>query len=63
MVESHLKAGRQDLVPGKALVYGMSITDACLGWEDSRALLDTLAEAVAERRVKVESSGAGAGAG
>ena len=36
MVESHLKAGRQDLIPGKALVYGQSITDACIGWEDSR---------------------------
>jgi len=31
MVESHLKAGRQDLVPGKPLIYGQSITDACIG--------------------------------
>jgi 3-deoxy-7-phosphoheptulonate synthase len=54
MAESHLKAGRQDLVPGKPLVYGQSITDGCLGWEDSRALLDTLAEAVRKRRVKAE---------
>ena len=46
MVESHLKAGRQDLLPGKELVYGLSITDACIGWDDSRALLDTLADAV-----------------
>ena len=52
MVESHLKAGRQDLVPGKELVYGMSITDACVGWEDSRGLLDTLADAVRQRRLK-----------
>ncbi|HET8610226.1 MAG TPA: 3-deoxy-7-phosphoheptulonate synthase AroG [Burkholderiales bacterium] len=52
MVESHLKAGRQDLQPGKELVYGQSITDACLGWEDSRALLDVLAEGVRERRLK-----------
>ena len=35
MVESHLSEGRQDLVAGKPLVYGQSITDACLGWEDS----------------------------
>jgi 3-deoxy-7-phosphoheptulonate synthase len=35
MVESHLEAGRQDLVPGQPLVYGQSITDACLGWNDS----------------------------
>jgi 3-deoxy-7-phosphoheptulonate synthase len=52
MVESHLKAGRQDLQPGKELVYGQSITDACIGWEDSRALLDVLAGGVRERRLK-----------
>jgi 3-deoxy-7-phosphoheptulonate synthase len=51
MVESHLKEGRQDLVPGKPLEYGKSITDACLGWEDSVALLDLLAQAVRDRRV------------
>ena len=55
MVESHLKAGRQDLVPGKALEYGVSITDGCIGWEESRALLDELAEAVRARRVKAEA--------
>ena len=54
MAESHLKAGRQDLVPGKELVYGQSITDGCLGWEESRELLDILANAVAKRRVKAE---------
>ena len=53
MVESHLKAGRQDLVPGKTLVYGQSITDGCISWEDSRKLLDTLAEAVRKRRLKL----------
>ena len=57
MVESHLKAGRQDLVPGKPLVYGQSITDACIGWEDSVPLLRNLAEAVRKRRlVKTEDS-------
>jgi 3-deoxy-7-phosphoheptulonate synthase len=55
MIESHLKAGRQDLMPGKPLVYGMSITDACIGWEDGRALLDTLAEAVRRRRLLAAS--------
>jgi 3-deoxy-7-phosphoheptulonate synthase len=55
MIESHLKAGRQDLMPGKPLVYGMSITDSCIGWEDSRALLDTLAEAVRRRRLLAAS--------
>ncbi|MEK7876530.1 MAG: 3-deoxy-7-phosphoheptulonate synthase AroG [Pseudomonadota bacterium] len=53
MVESHLKAGRQDLQPGKPLVYGQSITDGCIGWEDSRKLLDTLAEAVRKRRLRL----------
>jgi 3-deoxy-7-phosphoheptulonate synthase len=52
MAESHLKAGRQDLLPGKELVYGQSITDACLGWDDSRKLLDVLADAVRKRRLK-----------
>ena len=54
MVESHLKAGRQDLIPGKPLVYGQSITDGSIGWEDSRKLLDALAEAVRKRRVRAE---------
>jgi 3-deoxy-7-phosphoheptulonate synthase len=53
MVEGHLKAGRQDLVPGKPLVYGLSITDGCISWEDTLKLLDTLAEAVRKRRVKL----------
>jgi 3-deoxy-7-phosphoheptulonate synthase len=51
MVESHLHAGRQDLVPGKPLAYGVSITDACIGWEDSVAVLDELAAAVRSRRL------------
>jgi 3-deoxy-7-phosphoheptulonate synthase len=55
MMESHLKGGRQDLVPGKPLQYGVSITDGCVGWEESRALLDELAEAVRRRRVKAEA--------
>jgi 3-deoxy-7-phosphoheptulonate synthase len=55
MFESHLKAGRQDLMPGKELTYGMSITDGCLGWEESRNVLDVLAEAVRQRRLKAEA--------
>jgi 3-deoxy-7-phosphoheptulonate synthase len=50
MIESHLVEGRQDLVPGKTLSFGQSITDACLGWDDSAKLLAALAEAVARRR-------------
>jgi 3-deoxy-7-phosphoheptulonate synthase len=50
MLESHLKAGRQDVVAGKELVYGQSITDGCLGWEDTLVLLRNLANAVQKRR-------------
>jgi 3-deoxy-7-phosphoheptulonate synthase len=50
MVESHLVEGRQDLERGRPLVFGQSITDPCLGWDDSVKLLDGLAEAVRRRR-------------
>ena len=50
MIESHLIAGKQDLVIGKPLSYGQSITDACIGWNDSVGVLDSLAEAVRDRR-------------
>jgi 3-deoxy-7-phosphoheptulonate synthase len=53
MLESHLKEGRQDLVPGRELEYGVSITDACIGWETTVPTLELLAEAVRKRRVKV----------
>lgn len=52
MIESHLQAGRQDVLPGQPLQYGKSITDACIGWDDSVALLETLAAGVRSRRVK-----------
>ena len=69
MVESHLKAGAQKFTPGKgrspALEYGKSITDACLGWDDSAQVLETLAapsrRAAAERgwraQIRAASSG------
>jgi 3-deoxy-7-phosphoheptulonate synthase len=50
MVESNLVEGRQDLEAGKPLRFGQSITDGCLGWEASAALLQGLAEAVRKRR-------------
>jgi 3-deoxy-7-phosphoheptulonate synthase len=50
MIESHLVEGRQDLVDGKAPTYGQSITDACIGWEDTESVLRQLADAVAARR-------------
>jgi 3-deoxy-7-phosphoheptulonate synthase len=51
MVESHINAGRQDLVPGQPLAYGVSITDACIGWDDTVKVLDALAQGVRERRL------------
>jgi 3-deoxy-7-phosphoheptulonate synthase len=54
MVESHLVAGRQDLKPGQPLTYGQSITDGCLGWDESIAVLETLAEGVRKRRTQGE---------
>jgi len=50
MIESHLKAGSQKVVEGQPLVYGQSITDACLSWDDTVPLLRELAQAVQKRR-------------
>jgi 3-deoxy-7-phosphoheptulonate synthase len=51
MVESHLNPGRQDIVAGKPMEYGVSVTDACLGWADTEKLLQQLAASVRERRL------------
>ena len=51
MIESHLVAGREDLVAGRPLTYGRSITDGCIGWEATEQALEMLAEGVSERRV------------
>jgi 3-deoxy-7-phosphoheptulonate synthase len=50
MIESHLHEGRQDLLPGRPLQHGVSITDACLGFEQTVPLLQGLAAAVRQRR-------------
>ncbi|MER9230775.1 3-deoxy-7-phosphoheptulonate synthase [Mesorhizobium sp. M0622] len=50
MIESNLVAGRQDVVPGKPLVYGQSITDGCIDWETTETVLLGLADAVERRR-------------
>lgn len=52
MIESHLKEGRQDVLPGQDTVYGQSITDACISWKTTVPLLETLAKAVRDRRSK-----------
>ena len=53
MIESHINPGRQDLVAGQPLHYGVSITDACIGWDATAEVLRELAEAVGQRRVKL----------
>jgi 3-deoxy-7-phosphoheptulonate synthase len=50
MIESHLVAGRQDLVAGRPLTYGQSITDGCIDWATTEILLGDLAQAVRKRR-------------
>jgi len=50
MMESNLVAGAQKLLPGQPLVYGQSITDACIDWKETHALLKELAAAVRARR-------------
>ncbi len=51
MIESHLNGGRQDLTPGKALEYGVSITDACIDWAATESVLRQLASDVQKRRL------------
>jgi len=55
MLESHLHEGRQDVpAEGKAgLKYGVSITDACIGWEDTKVVLAKLADVPRPCRVRV----------
>ena len=53
MLESHINPGRQDLIPGQPLAYGVSITDACLGWDATAGVLHELADAVRRRRLKL----------
>jgi len=50
MIESNLIAGAQKLTPGQPLVYGQSITDACIDWAETHTLLKELAKAVLARR-------------
>ncbi len=58
MIESNLVSGAQKLLPGKPLIYGQSITDACIDWAETRTLLSDLAAAVRERRHLMENRAA-----
>ena len=50
MIESHLHEGRQDIIPGQALQHGISVTDACISWEQTLPVLQNLSQAVRARR-------------
>ena len=50
MIESHLVEGNQNLESGEPLVYGKSVTDGCIGWQDTETVLRDLAAAVKARR-------------
>ncbi len=52
MIESHLNEGRQDCTDPKLLKYGQSITDACIGWDDTVAAIEQLSQAVTQRRTQ-----------
>jgi 3-deoxy-7-phosphoheptulonate synthase len=55
MLEGHLVAGRQDVDKIEDLVYGQSITDACMGWDETEVLLRELSQAVQQRRQVLNS--------
>ncbi|NNE38240.1 MAG: 3-deoxy-7-phosphoheptulonate synthase AroG [Gammaproteobacteria bacterium] len=52
MIESHLNEGRQENAADKELQYGVSITDACIGWDDTEKVIEQLSQAVENRRNK-----------
>ncbi|HEU0195802.1 MAG TPA: 3-deoxy-7-phosphoheptulonate synthase [Nevskiaceae bacterium] len=56
MIESHLVEGRQDIGPRASMIHGQSVTDACLGWDDTATLLRELARTVATRRAAAEAA-------
>jgi 3-deoxy-7-phosphoheptulonate synthase len=57
MMESNLVAGAQKIIPGQPLVYGQSITDACIDWPETHSLLGELAAAVRGRRTVLQAVG------
>ncbi|WP_326555084.1 3-deoxy-7-phosphoheptulonate synthase [Micromonospora sp. NBC_01813] len=56
MLESFLVPGRQDLDPTRELVHGQSVTDACLGWDQTAEVLERLAAAVGDRRAALAAT-------
>jgi 3-deoxy-7-phosphoheptulonate synthase len=62
MIESNLEPGRQDWAPGATLRRGVSITDACIGWDETEALLGEIADAAAGARPRMPSGARALGA-
>jgi 3-deoxy-7-phosphoheptulonate synthase len=56
IIESHLVEGRQDIGPRDKMIYGQSVTDACIGWDDSAEVLRGLAAHVAQRQARLAKS-------
>ena len=56
MMESFLVEGRQNLVDPRRLVYGQSVTDACIGWDETVPVLQELAQASRARRARVRAA-------
>jgi 3-deoxy-7-phosphoheptulonate synthase len=52
MLESNLVEGNQQIVPGKPLTYGQSVTDACISWDSTVPVLEELAQAIRTRRAR-----------
>ena len=53
MIESHLVEGRQDVKIGHELTYGQSITDGCIGWENTVKLIELFAKASKKRNPQI----------
>ena len=56
MIESHLNPGKQELRPGVPLQYGVSVTDGCIGWDQTEDLLRQLAQAARQRRERATTA-------
>ena len=56
MIESHLEEGNQKIGPLEEIKYGQSITDACVGWNDTEIMINQLSTAIENKRKKLHKS-------
>ena len=56
MIESNLEEGNQKIGPLEEIKYGQSITDACVGWNDTEIMIDQLSTAIENKRKKLHKS-------